>query len=363
MTDSPEREQKQVTEYTEYKQATEYERTMAVMSSAASTKTTLSCNANGKALGCYDPQGDRIYLFPFVPHIPGTAIALEEAGHSKHREEYLAFRKAHEDWLQAVQEKVGPQLADFVQGWTQWIDDGRIYKDQLETFPGATELFRQVFLMRYKHYGTTLYEQATLEQKAAIEVYKDIAMRYLADDSFPSTFHGVLAAGYKYLDEWPARVKEERRKRDEQKGQEKGQDKGQDKKEEGEGQGQEQSTGGKEQSTGQDNGKQDQGKEQGQEKGTEQGTEQGQGQEQDSKGKGKGKAKPTKADIDKEAEKIPAITGTGAGSEAGLRGIVIVLGEDERSGLISQYLGAEEGLRNLISSTGWKKLDEVEVRE
>jgi len=109
------------------------ERTISALVSGAATKVHVDReHDNPNINGMYIPKKDQIVLFRCKGDIPALAVALEEAGHSLMRDDYLKYEKRAGDITQRLMQwhPSGTALLD-------WLEDSRVYKYLKDEYPGA----------------------------------------------------------------------------------------------------------------------------------------------------------------------------------------------------------------------------------
>lgn len=126
------------------------EQTLASLVSSPSARTILQLEANTPGInGMYIPSEDRIVLFRCRGDVPAVGVALEEAGHSLERREYLR--------LSERMEEVGQKLSAWhpeAKYLIDWLEDGRIFGLLKAEYPGVDGELDTIFDVR----------RATLEQ-------------------------------------------------------------------------------------------------------------------------------------------------------------------------------------------------------
>lgn len=181
------------------------ERTIAAFVSGAKTRIIVEREARIKGVnGMYVPTEDRIILFRCEGGIPAVSVALEEAGHSQARRDYLDEQKRTERLRDALKtiDNLAPYLID-------WYEDGRIYDMLKAEYPGARNELDFVWDLREQHVTKLAWDtkgaspsirMKVANQKQVIEEFQASVARYKEGNSF-NTFDEVLTYLEKYLHE------------------------------------------------------------------------------------------------------------------------------------------------------------------
>ncbi len=112
------------------------EKTIAALVSKPRTRVFVETREQAEgADGAYNPKNDVIALFPALQD--PTAVALEEAGHSLMRQDYLDHEKPTLEILQRLE-----QIDKRTKIVFDWLEDSRVDTHILHEYPGATAVVR-----------------------------------------------------------------------------------------------------------------------------------------------------------------------------------------------------------------------------
>lgn len=167
---------------------TETERIVALLASRAQTRVVLKGEGPPGVSGMYVPQEDRIFLFPAAVeafNVNPVAVALEEAGHSRMRDEYLQHLRLLREWKTMTRDSGADH-------WLDWLEDVRIYRMMWKEYPGAREHLASVWQQRlsrakrarryWQNRARTCPDSRVFVRLAAISrIDAEIAERYLAN--------------------------------------------------------------------------------------------------------------------------------------------------------------------------------------
>lgn len=200
------------------------ERTIAALISRATTRVNIELNPAAKTMGIagmYVPKTDAILLFDTGGRVSATSVALEEAGHSRQRHDYLKYEKRAE----GLREKLAQwhPRANIV---LDWSEDHRVYHLLKDDYPGAHADLDHTWKGRQKDTGELGFDlrdtaggaRCSPAQQAWLAGMHEItnklievAGRYFSDFRFPD-FPAVLKDVEDWLKKQPPTKKQARDK-------------------------------------------------------------------------------------------------------------------------------------------------------
>jgi len=172
------------------------EQTLASLVSSASARTVLELQADTPGInGMYIPRQDRIVLFRCRGKVPAVAVALEEAGHSLQRHDYLRL----ETRMEAISTKL-TRWHPIAKHLIDWLEDGRVYGLLKADYPGVADELDNVFDVRRAALESVSWRVNNNGpwETADFARIQDVGQEYLKivemyeQGRVPATFDGVL---------------------------------------------------------------------------------------------------------------------------------------------------------------------------